>query len=83
MTATVYRVATLREDGSMVGYDGPFTSPGYAKQVLRRVAAGLSPSNPSGGVRAEIQTLTGEWASEARPIGFQKTPIINYRSRGA
>lgn len=59
--ATVYRVVTLRADGSMVGFDGPFHSPGTAKRVLRTVSAGLSSSNPSGGVKAEIQSLTGEW----------------------
>lgn len=75
--ATVYRVVTLRSDGSMVGFDGPFHSPGTAKRVLRTVSAGLSPSNPSGGIKAEIQSLTGEWVSEARPIGFQKTPGFN------
>ena len=74
--ATVYRVVTLRADGSMVGFDGPFHSPGTAKRVLRTVSAGLSPSNPSGGVKAEIQSLTGEWVSEARPLGFQKNGAV-------
>lgn len=59
--ATVYRVVTRRADGSMVGYDGPFRSPGIARQTLRTVTKGLSPNNPSGAVKAEIETLSGEW----------------------
>lgn len=61
--ATVYRVATLRADGTMVGFDGPFRSPGVAKSVLRTAARSLNPKNPSGGTKVEIQSLTGAWES--------------------
>lgn len=73
--ATVYRVVTLREDGSVIGYDGPFTSPGYAKQVLRNVSKGLGPSNPNGAVRAEIQSLTGEWVGPST-TGFDAETML-------
>lgn len=67
--ARVYRVVTQREDGSIVGFDGPFRSPGVARSVLRTVSKGLWPSNPSGAVKAKIQEMDGEWVDSASQAG--------------